>query len=74
MAVALPAAGPVCSAPALPDGPCPVCPRLAKEFLKKLQEALQAEGFEAHRSPFGWYKTFTLTCIGHPLAEAYREY
>ena len=49
-------------------------PRLAKEFLKRLQDALLAEGFEAHRSPFGWYKTFTLTCIGHPLSEAYREY
>ena len=49
-------------------------PRLAKGFLKKLQEALLAEGFEAHRSPFGWYKSFTLTNIGHPLAEAYREY
>src|SRR5262245_13072260 len=23
---------PVCSAPPLPDGPCPVCPRLAQEF------------------------------------------
>src|SRR3990170_5723133 len=42
-------------------------PRLAKEFLKKLQEKLLADGFEAHRSPFGWYKSFTLTNIGHPL-------
>ena len=49
-------------------------PRLAKEFLKKLQEVLLEDGFEAHRSPFGWYKSFTLTNIGHPLAEAYREY
>jgi threonyl-tRNA synthetase len=49
-------------------------PRLAKEFLRKLQETLLADGFEAHRSPFGWYKSFTLTNIGHPLAEAYREY
>lgn len=49
-------------------------PRLAKEFLKKLHGALAAEGFEAHRSPFGWYKAFTLSCIGHPLAESYREY
>jgi threonyl-tRNA synthetase len=49
-------------------------PRLAKEFLKRLHEELLAEGFEAHRSPFGWYKSFTLACIGHPLAEAYREY
>jgi hypothetical protein len=32
--VALPttAAVPTCSAPPLPDGPCPVCPRLAAEF------------------------------------------
>lgn len=49
-------------------------PRQAKEFMKKLQETLITEGFEAHRSPFGWYKAFTLACIGHPLAEAYREY
>src|SRR5205085_9443731 len=28
--VALPATA--CSAPALPDGPCPVCPRLAEQF------------------------------------------
>ncbi len=49
-------------------------PRLAKEFLRRLYEELLAAGYEAHRSPFGWYKAFTLTCIGHPLAEAYREY
>lgn len=49
-------------------------PRQAKEFMRKLHEKLQAHGYEAHRSPFGWYKAFTLTCIGHPLAEAYREY
>jgi hypothetical protein len=24
--------GPVCSAPAIPQGPCPVCPRLEQEF------------------------------------------
>jgi transposase len=27
-----PAPGPVCSAPPLPQGPCPVCPRLEQEF------------------------------------------
>jgi transposase len=26
------AAAPACSAPPIPDGPCPVCPRLAQEF------------------------------------------
>jgi transposase len=29
---ALPAAASACSAPPLPEGPCPVCPRLAAEF------------------------------------------
>ncbi len=49
-------------------------PRLAKEFLKMLRESLESEGIEAYKSPFGWYKAFNLICIGHPLAEAYREY
>jgi len=49
-------------------------PRLAKEFLAKLKDKLTEEGMEAHKSPFGWYKAFNLSCIGHPLAEAYREF
>jgi len=48
--------------------------KLAKEFLNKFRDCLAREGFEVHKSPFGWYKAFTLTCIGHPLAEAYREF
>ena len=48
--------------------------RLAKGFLKKLGECLAEEGIEVHKSPFGWYKAFSLSCIGHPLAEAYREF
>lgn len=49
-------------------------PRLAKEFLRNLEERLTDVGIETHRSPFGWYKAFSLSCIGHPLAEAYREF
>jgi threonyl-tRNA synthetase len=48
--------------------------RLAKGFLKRLGERLVEEGIEVHKSPFGWYKAFSLNCIGHPLAEAYREF
>jgi threonyl-tRNA synthetase len=48
--------------------------RQAKEFIKRPHEHLQQHGYEDHRSPFGWYKAFTLTCIDHPLAEAYRKY
>jgi len=25
------------------------------------------------RSPFGWYKAFTISCKGHPLSELSRE-
>jgi len=49
-------------------------PRRAKQFLADLVEALKNEGLDARKSPFGWYKAFTLDCKGHPLAEAYREY
>tara|TARA_B100002003_G_C14010759_1_gene487674 strand:+ start:436 stop:849 length:414 start_codon:yes stop_codon:yes gene_type:complete len=48
--------------------------RLAKEFITGLSDKLVKEGLETHRSPFGWYKAFNLSCIGHPLSEAYREY
>jgi threonyl-tRNA synthetase len=49
-------------------------PRRAKQFLADLVEALEKGGLEVHKSPFGWYKSFTLDCKGHPLAESYREY
>ena len=48
--------------------------RLAKQFLNNLKDRITAEEIEVHKSPFGWYKAFELNCIGHPLAEAYREY
>ncbi len=49
-------------------------PRRAKGFLNNLRQQLQKEEIEVHKSPFGWYKTFDLRCIGHPLSEAYREF
>jgi threonyl-tRNA synthetase len=49
-------------------------PREARSLLKKLGERLSDLGVETHLSAFGWYKSFELSCIGHPLAEAYREY
>ena len=48
--------------------------RLAKGFLRELEARIAEEGIEVHKSPFGWYKAFSLSCIGHPLAEAYREF
>ncbi len=42
-----------------------VCPKIA-EFLKE-------KGIEAKFSPFGWYKSFKINCIGHEVAEMYRD-
>ena len=38
-------------------------------------KALQAElsDLEVHRAPFGWYKSFKISCKGHPLSELSRE-
>ncbi len=42
-----------------------VCPKIAKN--------LQEKGIEAKFSPFGWYKSFKINCLGHELAEMYRD-
>ena len=49
-------------------------PRKAKEFLSLLKDKLEEKKLDVLKSPFGWYKAFNLSCKGHPLAEAYREY
>ena len=48
--------------------------RIAKEFLEMLKQELVKEGLEVEKSPFGWYKRFTIQCKGHPIAESFREY
>jgi len=40
--------------------------------LKMIEEKLKSLGFEVMRSPFGWYKAFTIKCKGHPLSELSR--
>ncbi|MFO7791814.1 MAG: threonine--tRNA ligase [Candidatus Saliniplasma sp.] len=47
-------------------------PETAVKVLKGLEESL-SENFEVHRSPFGWYKAFKLSCKGHPLSELSKE-
>ena len=44
----------------------------AINILQSLSTELQAQGFEVHRSPFGYYKSFELRCLGHPLSELSR--
>lgn len=47
-------------------------PENAVEILKLMKKKL-SEKFEVHRSPFGWYKAFKISCKGHPLSELSRE-
>jgi threonyl-tRNA synthetase len=44
----------------------------AISILKALEEKLASKGYEVTRSPFGWYKSFTITAKGHPLSELSR--
>ncbi|MCX9084351.1 MAG: threonine--tRNA ligase [Candidatus Methanoperedens sp.] len=47
-------------------------PKAAVETLKKIEELLKESSFEVKRAPFGWYKSFTIKCKGHPLSELSR--
>ncbi|MEM3411997.1 MAG: threonine--tRNA ligase [archaeon] len=50
----------------------PSSPSFALSVLKDLENKLSEE-YEVYRAPFGWYKKFTISCKGHPLAELSRE-
>jgi len=49
-------------------------PTEAIQVLKLLEESIKKKGIKVVRAPFGWYKSFTIKCIGHPLSELSREY
>ncbi|MBW2980847.1 threonine--tRNA ligase [Candidatus Woesearchaeota archaeon] len=51
----------------------PSNPKTAIEVLDKAEKELK-KNFNVIRSPFGWYKSFTVACKGHPLAELSREF
>ncbi|MDD1707767.1 MAG: threonine--tRNA ligase, partial [Methanoregulaceae archaeon] len=44
-------------------------PETAVATLNALRAGLEAEGFSVKRAPFGWYKSFKISCKGHPLSE-----
>ncbi len=46
-------------------------PDTAVSLLKLIESELS--DFDVHRSPFGWYKAFRISCKGHPLSELSRE-
>ena len=43
------------------------------EVCPKIAENLEERGIEAKFSPFGWYKSFKIDCLGHEMAEMYRD-
>ena len=45
----------------------------AMEVCPKIASFLEEKGIEAKFSPFGWYKSFNISCLGHELAEMYRD-
>ena len=46
-------------------------PRVATKVLDRIYELLsgKADGLNIKRSPFGYYKGFSIQCKGHPLSE-----
>ncbi len=51
----------------------PAPPSLAKEMLLEAEKLLSSE-FKVDHAPFGWYKSYTIRCKGHPLSELSREF
>ncbi len=45
----------------------------AMEVCPKIAQNLEERGIEAKFSPFGWYKSFKIDCIGHEVAEMFRD-
>ncbi|MHC1623334.1 MAG: threonine--tRNA ligase [Candidatus Methanospirareceae archaeon] len=48
-------------------------PETSTEILRGLEADLLSRDVEVTRAPFGWYKSFTLRCKGHPLSELSRK-
>lgn len=47
-------------------------PSTAVKILKGMAQTLSSD-FEVMRAPFGWYKSFVISCKGHPLSELSRS-
>jgi threonyl-tRNA synthetase len=47
--------------------------KAGKDILILMEQEVKKQKFTVKRSPFGWYKAFTISCKGHPLSELSRE-
>ena len=48
-------------------------PKIALEIMQKAEKLL-SKSYKVKRAPFGWYKSFNVSCKGHPLSELSREF
>jgi threonyl-tRNA synthetase len=46
-------------------------PKVAVSVMKDIENSL-IDSFNVKRAPFGWYKSFKISCKGHPLSELSR--
>ncbi len=51
----------------------PAKPHEALKILKGMEKLLKGRKIPVKRAPFGYYKSFTIKCKGHPLSELSRE-
>jgi threonyl-tRNA synthetase len=47
-------------------------PEAAKKVLANMESGLDEKGINVKKVPFGWYKSFEVSCKGHPLSELSR--
>ncbi|MCY0859407.1 MAG: His/Gly/Thr/Pro-type tRNA ligase C-terminal domain-containing protein [Sulfolobaceae archaeon] len=48
-------------------------PETAIKLLNELYQEIKSKGINAYKTPFGWYKEFSIHCLGHPLSELSRR-
>jgi len=48
-------------------------PEAAKNILSQMESELLSRDLPVSRVPFGWYKSFEVSCKGHPLSELSRS-
>jgi threonyl-tRNA synthetase len=42
---------------------------VSMQVLQQAEQLLAEAGLNVMRAPFGWYKAFSINCLGHPLSE-----
>jgi len=47
-------------------------PEVAKKIMMDMESKINDMNIEVYRVPFGWYKSFEISCKGHPLSELSR--